>query len=302
MRAGEATGALLVRRAQARPFTPQQVGLLQTFADQAVIAIENARLFEEIEAKTKELEHLNEELAVASSRKSEYVANMSHELRTPLNAIIGYTELLQEEAQDLGQDALIPDLEKVNTAARHLLSLINDILDLSKIEAGRLELVLEEIDVAALILDVEAVVQPLVARNGNTLQVDCPSDVGTLHTDLTKVRQSLLNLLSNAAKFTEQGTITLAVTRRAAEDGAWLAFSVTDTGIGMTEEQMGRSFEPFRQAEATTQAKYGGTGLGLALSREYCRLMGGDITVESVPGTGSTFTITLPRTVAQDSA
>jgi signal transduction histidine kinase len=227
---------------------------------------------------------------------------MSHELRTPLNAIIGYAELLQEVAEEEQQTEYSADLEKINAAAKHLLGLINDILDLSKIEAGRLELVLEEIDVPALIQDVEAVVQPLVDKNGNTLQVDCPSKVGTLYADLTKVRQSLLNLLSNAAKFTEQGTITLAVSGQAAEDGEWLCFSVADTGIGMTEAQLSRLFEPFRQAEATTQAQYGGTGLGLALSREYCRLMGGDITVTSAPGEGSRFTITLPRTVAPTSA
>ena len=234
------------------------------------------------------------DLEIASQHKSTFLANMSHELRTPLNAIIGYSEMLQEEAEEIGEEAFIPDLQKVNAAGKHLLGLINDILDLSKIEAGRMDLYLETFEVWPLVRDVQAIVQPLVEKNGNTLEVECPSDVGTVQADLTKVRQTLFNLLSNAAKFTEQGTISLAVTREADD---WLTFAVTDTGIGMTAEQLGRLFEAFSQAEASTRAQYGGTGLGLAISRHFCRLMGGDLTVESAYGRGSTFTVRLPMMV-----
>jgi signal transduction histidine kinase len=199
--------------------------------------------------------------------------------------------MLQEEAEDLDQETLIPDLQKVNAAGKHLLGLINDILDLSKIEAGRMDLFVESFEVGQLVKDVQAIVQPLVEKNANTLVVQCPDNVGAMHADLTKVRQTLFNLLSNAAKFTEHGTIRLAV-ERGADD--WLTLSVSDTGIGMTEEQLGRLFEAFSQAEASTRSKYGGTGLGLAISRHFCRLMGGDLTVESVHGQGSTFTVRLP--------
>ena len=184
---------------------------------------------------------------------------MSHELRTPLNAIIGYSEMLQEEAEDLGEEAFIPDLQKINAAGKHLLGLINDILDLSKIEAGRMDLFVETFEVGQLVRDVAAIVQPLVEKNGNALVVACPDDIGTMHADLTKVRQTLFNLLSNAAKFTDHGTISLTVAR---EPDDWLTFAVSDTGIGMTEEQLGRLFEAFSQAEASTRSKYGGTGPG----------------------------------------
>src|SRR5262245_15131474 len=224
---------------------------------------------------------------------------MSHELRTPLNAIIGYSEMLQEEAEDLGEEAFIPDLQKVNAAGKHLLGLINDILDLSKIEAGRMDLYVEEFDVGELVRDVEAIVQPLVEKNANTLVVECPEDIGSLQADLTKVRQTLFNLLSNAAKFTDHGTISLTVQR---EPDDWLTFAVSDSGIGMTEEQLGRLFEAFSQAEASTRSKYGGTGLGLAISRHFCRLMGGDLTVESSYGQGSTFTVWVPARVGEMTA
>ncbi len=223
------------------------------------------------------------------------MANMSHELRTPLNAIIGYSEMLIEEAQDVGQEASVPDLEKILASAKHLLTLINDILDLSKIEAGRMTLYLEEFDVATLIRDCEPIVRPLIDKNQNRLVIDCPAGAGRMRSDQTKLRQALFNLLSNAAKFTEKGEVTLRVAR---EEGGVkrdsIVFSVADTGIGMTQEQIGRLFEAFTQADASTTRKYGGTGLGLAISRHFCRMMGGDITVESTPGEGSTFTITLP--------
>jgi signal transduction histidine kinase len=289
LRHGERIGVLIVQRFEVKPFTDQQVALLETFADQAVIAIENSRLFEA-------LQKANQQLAEASQHKSTFLANMSHELRTPLNAIIGYSEMLQEEAEEIGEEAFIPDLQKVNAAGKHLLGLINDILDLSRIEAGRMDLYLETFDVGKLVRDVQAIIQPLVEKNGNTLVVDCPNDLGSMQADQTKVRQTLFNLLSNAAKFTDHGTISLTV-QRESED--WLIFSVTDTGIGMTEEQLGRLFEAFSQAEASTRSRYGGTGLGLAISRHFCLLMGGDLTVESVYGEGSTFTVRLPADPAE---
>jgi len=220
---------------------------------------------------------------------------MSHELRTPLNAIIGYSEMLQEDAAEAG-GALLPDVERIHAAGKHLLSLINDILDLSKIEAGRMELFVETFDVAALVADVATTVRPLVAKRGNTLDVRCASDVGTMRSDATRVRQVLLNFLSNAAKFTEHGTLTLAVERGGAGLEGTVTFAVRDTGIGLTPEQRAKLFQAFAQAEASTAAKYGGTGLGLAISRKLCQMMGGDVTVESAPGAGSTFTMTLPAT------
>jgi signal transduction histidine kinase len=282
LREDRVLGGLVMSRRVVGPFPTEVVALLQTFATQSALAIDNARLYRALEE--------------ASKHKSTFVANMSHELRTPLNAIIGYSEMLQEEAEDLDQETLIPDLQKVNAAGKHLLGLINDILDLSKIEAGRMDLFIESFEVGPLVLDVQAIVQPLVEKNGNRLLVVCPEDVGALTADQTKVRQTLFNLLSNAAKFTSAGTITLAV---ACEADDWLTFAVSDTGIGMTEEQVGRLFEAFSQAEASTRSKYGGTGLGLAISRHFCRMMGGDLTVESVHGQGSTFTVRLPTAVSE---
>jgi len=287
LRDGVGIGILGVSRLEVRPFTEAQIALLEAFADQAVIAIENARLFQE-------LKEANGQLAEASQHKSQFLANMSHELRTPLNAIIGYSEMLQEEAEDLGEETFLPDLQKINAAGKHLLGLINDILDLSKIEAGRMDLDLETFEIEPMIRDVQAIVQPLVDKNGNILVVTYPDGIGSMHADQTKVRQALFNLLSNAAKFTSAGTITLTV---ACEADDWLTFAVTDTGIGMTEEQLSRLFEAFSQAEAGTRSQYGGTGLGLAISRHFCRLMGGDLTVTSVHGQGSTFTVHLPTRI-----
>ncbi|HZO30536.1 MAG TPA: GAF domain-containing protein [Chloroflexota bacterium] len=284
-------GMLVVRRRQPGAYPQPVVDLLQTFANQSVLAIENARLFERVKETSRELE-------VASQHKSQFLANMSHELRTPLNAIIGYSEMLQEEAEDLDADAFLPDLQRINAAGKHLLGLINDILDLSKIEAGRMDLFVETFSIAAMIDDVEAVARPLVDKNGNALVVLRPEGIGSMHADQTKVRQTLFNLLSNAAKFTERGTITLSAAREAGGDGDWLTLAVTDTGIGMTEEQLSRLFEAFSQAEASTKSQYGGTGLGLAISRHFCRLMGGDLTVESKYGRGSTFTVRLPAVVS----
>jgi PAS domain S-box-containing protein len=226
----------------------------------------------------------------ANSAKSQFLASMSHELRTPLNAIIGYSEMLQEDAAERGDGAAVPDLQKIHAAGKHLLTLINDVLDLSKIEAGKMELHVETFALAPLLEQVTTTVRPLVAKNGNRLELRAAPDLGTMHSDETRVRQVLLNLLSNASKFTERGLITLEAER----DGGTIVLRVRDTGIGMTPEQQARLFQAFSQAEASTATKYGGTGLGLAISRRFCQLMGGDVTVESQPGTGSTFTVRLP--------
>ncbi len=226
----------------------------------------------------------------ANSAKSQFLASMSHELRTPLNAIIGYSEMMEEEAEERGLAESVADLQKIRSAGRHLLSLINDVLDLSKIEAGKMEMHLETFDLRAAIEAVAATVAPLVERNGNRLALDLAADLGAIHTDVTRVRQVLLNLLSNASKFTERGVITL----RAARAGHEVTLVVEDTGIGMTPEQQGRIFEAFAQAETSTTKKYGGTGLGLAISKMFCEMMGGSIDVASTPGRGTAFTVRLP--------
>jgi PAS domain S-box-containing protein len=283
-------GGLVVRRKTPGEFPAAVVELLQTFAAQSTLAIQNARLFQEAQDARAAAEEANR-------AKTVFLASMSHELRTPLNAIIGYSEMLQEEARDLGQAAFVPDLERIHDAGRHLLGLINQVLDLSKIEAGKMELFVEAFDIAPMIRDIVGTVDPLVQKNANTLEVRCADDLGTMRADLTKVRQTLFNLLSNACKFTERGTITLDVAREQMDGGPGITFRVSDTGIGMTPEQMGKLFQTFAQADASTTRKYGGTGLGLAISRQFCQMMGGDITVESVLGEGSTFTIRLPAEV-----
>jgi signal transduction histidine kinase len=230
----------------------------------------------------------------ADKAKSQFMANMSHELRTPLNAIIGYSEMLQELCTDDENPDYIPDLQKIHWAGKHLLALINDILDLSKIEAGKMELFLEDFTVPAVVQEVSATVQPLVSKNANQLEVLGVEGGGAMHGDVTRVRQCLFNLLSNASKFTHQGKITLKITRGARDGREWVDFAVTDTGIGMTPEQLGKLFQAFSQADASTTRKYGGTGLGLAISRKFCQMMGGDITVTSEEGKGSTFTMHVP--------
>jgi len=294
LREGHLIGGLTVNKKTPGEFSSEVIDLLKTFASQSALAIQNARLFREIGDKSRQLE-------AADRHKSEFLANMSHELRTPLNAIIGYSEMLQEDAADLGAEQFTDDLKRINAAGKHLLELINAVLDLSKIEAGRMELYLETFDVGGLLRDIAAVIQPLAAKNANRLEVRCPDETGTMRADLTKVRQALFNLLSNACKFTEGGIISLAVAREASDGRDWLVFSVSDTGIGMAPEQLSRLFEAFSQADAATTRKYGGTGLGLALSRRLCRMMGGDVTVESEAGRGSTFTIRLPARVAEPS-
>ena len=245
----------------------------------------------------------------ANNTKSQFLANMSHELRTPLNAIIGYSEILKEDIEGLGAPDLIPDVQKIHGAGKHLLGLINNILDLSKVEAGKMELFLETFEIGPLVDDVTATIRPLVAKNKNTLVVNYPADIGSMHADITKIRQSLFNLLSNASKFTENGTITLSVERSCNGSGDYSALSanpnsyvtlkVTDTGIGMTLEQQARLFQSFTQADLSTTRKYGGTGLGLVITQKFCQMMGGDISVESEAGQGTTFTIQLPEQVPE---
>ncbi|HEY5997862.1 MAG TPA: ATP-binding protein [bacterium] len=254
-------------------------------------------LADNLNRMSNELKSLYQQIETASRHKSDFLASMSHELRTPLNAIIGYSEMLTEEAEDRNQKDLIPDLQKIRASGKHLLVLINDILDLSKIEAGMIELSPESFDVAGLIEEVVDMVQPLIAKNANVLAINRPDDLGSMYADVTKVRQILFNLLSNACKFTEQGTITLDATRQEPGGGARLSLTVRDTGIGMTPEQMGLLFQPFWQADAQTR-RYGGTGLGLAITRQFCSVMGGEIRVASAPGQGTTFTVTLPCSAA----
>jgi signal transduction histidine kinase len=235
-----------------------------------------------------------ERAEAANRSKSMFLANMSHELRTPLNAIIGYSEMLQEDVADMSTDEIKSDLRKVTGAGKHLLSLINDVLDFSKIEAGRMDLNLEPVDVATIVREVESTAAPVVRKQGNTFVVDVADGVGTFTADAGKVRQVLLNLLSNAGKFTTNGTVTLRATRLARDGAGFIALAVEDTGAGLTREQFSKLFQAFAQADATTQRDHGGTGLGLALCRRFCLMMGGDIEVTSKAGCGSTFTVMLP--------
>jgi signal transduction histidine kinase len=247
--------------------------------------------------KLREIERRRLAAERARSNLSHFLANMSHELRTPLNAIIGLTDMMVANAARFGTEKALEPLRRVLGAGRHLLALINDILDLSKIEAGRMELHLETFPLAPVIEDVAKTIEPMTMKNANRLVIDCPADLGTIHADQLRLRQSLLNLASNANKFTEKGTVTIAAYEDQENGQDWVTLSVADTGIGMTAEQMGKLFQEFSQGSSATASKYGGTGLGLAISRRFCQMMGGDITVASKPGRGSTFTVRMPRIV-----
>ena len=276
------------------PFSEEKMAWLDKAKSALSVTIRMTLDLEQRTIAEKDLAKAKEDAEAANKTKSAFLANMSHELRTPMNAIIGYSEMLMEEAEDVGQEGFIPDLKKINQAGNHLLSLINSVLDLSKIESGRMEAYAENFEIDNLIDMVSGTAQPLMAKNNNHFEIKRAPHLGSAFQDVTKLRQALLNLISNAAKFTHEGTITLSIKREISNGIEWLIMSVSDTGIGIPEDKLDYVFEEFSQADSSTTRNYGGTGLGLAISKRFCQMLGGDITVTSKPGMGSVFTISLP--------
>ena len=295
VRSGETVGALVVRRMEPGEFPISTIELVKTFAAQSVLAMQNAHLFSELATARDAADEANR-------TKSSFLANMSHELRTPLNAIIGLTDMMVGNAARFGTEKALEPLRRVHRAGTHLLGLINQVLDLSKIEAGKLELNLESVSIPPLVEEVIGTARPLAEQNKNRLSVECPGDLPPIEADAMRVRQILLNLLSNACKFTKDGSIILRTVRVVHQGQDCIAFAVADSGIGMTPEQLGRLFEEFSQGDATTARQYGGTGLGLAITRRLCQMMGGDVSVTSEVGKGTTFTVRLPVAAAAVSA
>ena len=289
LREGIPVGVLTLTRSKVQPFTDKQIEMVSVFADQAAIAIENARMFDEIQDKNRQLQS-------ASEHKSQFISSVSHELRTPLNAIIGLTEMMVNNAARFGTEKALEPLQRVNRAGTHLLGLINQVLDLSKIEAGKLELNPQTVELAPLIDEVVGTARQLAEQNKNRLVVEPSDDLGALTADPMRLRQILLNLLSNACKFTKEGEVKLQV-QRVADGRGWIELAVADSGIGMTAEQQAKLFEEFSQADPSTAQRFGGTGLGLAITRRLARMMGGDVTVVSEPSKGSVFTVRLPSSV-----
>jgi signal transduction histidine kinase len=274
----------------ARRWTLEEQNFVGSLADLASLALEACNR----KQAQQDLKDAKEAAEAANKAKSFFLANMSHEIRTPLNAIIGYSDMLQEEAVEHGYANLVPDLQKIHSAGKHLLSLISDVLDLTKIEAGRMELLMDHFDLSSLVGELISTIRPAIERNRNTLEVRKLPGLGSMDADKTRVRQIVLNLLSNAAKFTENGSVTLEVAREVVRGGDWIRFSVTDTGIGISPEQLNHLFQDFRQGDPSATRKYGGTGLGLAISKRFCQMMGGHILVESELGKGAMFVVKMP--------
>jgi signal transduction histidine kinase len=287
-------GILTLLHDEPNHFAYNHLQMMQAAADQIALALRNAQMYDAQQRLVAELSIAKESAEAASRTKSTFLANMSHELKTPLTAIIGYSELLQEQASRLEREQLVSRLEQIEVSAHHLLTIINDILDLSKVEAGRMELYLEVCRLKDLIDNVLITAMPLIRENDNQIKVVREPGLDHIVTDQGKLRQILINLLGNAAKFTHKGQITLTISRELSEDEEWVKMQVQDTGIGMTDEQMANLFQPFTQADSSTTRKFGGTGLGLAISQRFCQMMGGEISVESILSQGSLFTVILP--------